>query len=67
MKAANGMVVAMHYTLTNDGGEVLDSSRDSEPLAYLPPRPQHHPPRRGAARGGGAGQHEGGGSLARGV
>ena len=35
MKAANGMVVTMHYTLTNDGGEMLDSSRDSEPLAYL--------------------------------
>lgn len=35
MKAANGMVVTMHYTLTNDGGDVLDSSRDSEPLAYL--------------------------------
>ena len=35
MKAANGMVVTMHYTLTNDGGEVLDSSHDSEPLAYL--------------------------------
>ena len=26
----------MHYTLTNDGGEVLDSSRDrGEPLVYL--------------------------------
>jgi len=35
MKAAHGMVVTMHYTLTNDKGDVLDSSREAEPLAYL--------------------------------
>ena len=35
MKAAQGMVVSMHYTLTDDSGEVLDSSRGSEPLNYL--------------------------------
>jgi FKBP-type peptidyl-prolyl cis-trans isomerase SlyD len=35
MKATAGMVVTMHYTLTDDRGEVLDSSRGSEPLAYL--------------------------------
>jgi FKBP-type peptidyl-prolyl cis-trans isomerase SlyD len=35
MKAAAGMVVTMHYTLTNDSGEVLDSSRGGEPLSYL--------------------------------
>jgi FKBP-type peptidyl-prolyl cis-trans isomerase SlyD len=35
MKAAPGMVVTMHYTLTNDQGDVLDSSRGAEPLAYL--------------------------------
>ena len=35
MKAASGMVVTMHYTLTDDSGEVLDSSQGSEPLAYL--------------------------------
>ena len=35
MKAAAGMVVTMHYTLTDDRGEVLDSSSGSEPLAYL--------------------------------
>lgn len=28
-------VVTIHYTLTNDQGEVLDSSRDREPLVYL--------------------------------
>jgi len=28
-------VVTIHYTLTNDEGEVLDSSREREPLSYL--------------------------------
>lgn len=28
-------VVSIHYTLTNDAGEVIDSSRDGEPLLYL--------------------------------
>lgn len=28
-------VVHFHYTLTNDEGEVLDSSEDHEPLAYI--------------------------------
>jgi len=28
-------VISIHYTLTNDKGAVLDSSRDSEPMAYL--------------------------------
>ena len=31
----NNLVVSMHYTLTDDNGEVLDSSEGSEPLAYL--------------------------------
>lgn len=35
MKAAAGMVVTMHYTLTDDQGEILDSSSGSDPLAYL--------------------------------
>ena len=35
MKASHGMVVSMHYTLTDDKGETLDSSRGGEPLAYL--------------------------------
>ncbi len=35
MEAANQRVVYIHYTLTNDGGEVLDSSRGGEPLAFL--------------------------------
>lgn len=28
-------VVTIHYTLTDDGGEVLDSSQGGEPLTYL--------------------------------
>jgi FKBP-type peptidyl-prolyl cis-trans isomerase SlyD len=35
MKTASGMVVTMHYTLTDDAGTVLDSSEGREPLAYL--------------------------------
>ncbi len=35
MEIANQRVVYIHYTLTNDAGDVLDSSRDGEPLAYL--------------------------------
>ncbi len=35
MKAAPGMVVSMHYTLTDDTGDVLDSSRGGEPFSYL--------------------------------
>lgn len=35
MKIADRCVVAFHYTLTNDQGEQLDSSRDQDPLTYL--------------------------------
>jgi len=35
MKTANGMVVTMHYTLTDDAGAVIDSSQGREPLPYL--------------------------------
>lgn len=35
MNASNGMVVTMHYTLTDDDGKVLDSSSGSSPLSYL--------------------------------
>lgn len=35
MQIAENAVVSFHYTLTNDAGEVLDSSRGREPLAYL--------------------------------
>jgi len=35
MKAAHGMVVSMHYTLTDDRGATLDSSRGNEPFHYL--------------------------------
>lgn len=35
MKAAQGMVVSMHYTLTDDSGSTLDSSHGGEPFNYL--------------------------------
>jgi len=35
MKTANGMVVTMHYTLTDDTGNTIDSSAGRDPLTYL--------------------------------
>src|SRR4051812_5141452 len=35
MKIQQDSVVSIHYKLTNDGGEVLDTSADGDPLAYL--------------------------------
>ncbi|MGR8935589.1 MAG: FKBP-type peptidyl-prolyl cis-trans isomerase [Gammaproteobacteria bacterium] len=35
MQIANNTVVSIHYTLTNDQGEVLDTSRGHEALSYL--------------------------------
>ena len=35
MKIAKDSVVTIHYTLTNDAGEIIDSSIDAEPLLYL--------------------------------
>jgi FKBP-type peptidyl-prolyl cis-trans isomerase SlyD len=35
MQVARDAVVLIHYTLTNEAGEVLDSSVGGEPLAYL--------------------------------
>lgn len=35
MQIADDRVVLIHYTLTNDAGETLDSSAGREPLAYL--------------------------------
>ena len=35
MKISDGMAVRIDYTLTNDAGEVLDTSEGREPLAYL--------------------------------
>jgi len=32
---ANNCVVSIHYTLKDDNGELLDTSRDSQPLTYL--------------------------------
>jgi FKBP-type peptidyl-prolyl cis-trans isomerase SlyD len=35
MQVADNMAVSIHYTLTNDDGEVIDSSIGAEPLVYL--------------------------------
>lgn len=35
MKIADDSVVAIHYTLTNAGGQTLDSSDGREPLSYM--------------------------------
>jgi len=35
MQIADRTVASFHYTLTNDAGDVLDSSEGREPLAYL--------------------------------
>ena len=35
MNIAANSVVVFHYTLTNDAGEILDTSREGEPLPYL--------------------------------
>lgn len=35
MQVADNMAVSFHYTLTNDGGEVLDSSIGDDALVYL--------------------------------
>ncbi len=35
LSIANNLVVSMHYKLTDNDGELLDSSEGSEPLAYL--------------------------------
>jgi FKBP-type peptidyl-prolyl cis-trans isomerase SlyD len=35
MQIADNMAVSIHYTLTNDEGEVLDSSIDDDALVYL--------------------------------
>jgi FKBP-type peptidyl-prolyl cis-trans isomerase SlyD len=35
MEISNEKVVSIHYTLTNNDGDVLDTSRGHEPLAYI--------------------------------
>lgn len=35
MKIQNNAVVSIHYTLTNEAGEVIDSSEGKNPLKYL--------------------------------
>ncbi len=32
---ADNLIVNMHYTLTNENGDILDSSEGADPLAYL--------------------------------
>ncbi|MEX2525030.1 MAG: peptidylprolyl isomerase [Gammaproteobacteria bacterium] len=34
MKISSGAVVSIHYTLTDDQGEVIDSSQGQDPLQY---------------------------------
>jgi FKBP-type peptidyl-prolyl cis-trans isomerase SlyD len=35
MSIAQNSVVTLHYTLKDDAGEVIDSSREGDPIAYL--------------------------------
>jgi FKBP-type peptidyl-prolyl cis-trans isomerase SlyD len=35
MQVADNMAVSIHYTLTNDEGEIIDSSADGDALVYL--------------------------------
>ena len=35
MPIVQNSVVTIHYTLKDDAGEVIDSSRDGDPIAYL--------------------------------
>ncbi|GMR00261.1 MAG: peptidylprolyl isomerase [Zetaproteobacteria bacterium] len=35
MQISKHKIVTLDYTLTNDGGEVLDTSKGQEPLAYI--------------------------------
>jgi FKBP-type peptidyl-prolyl cis-trans isomerase SlyD len=35
MQIADNTVVRIHYTLTNDAGEILDTSEGGDPLSYL--------------------------------
>ncbi len=35
MPIAQNSVVTIHYTLKDDAGEVIDTSRESDPIAYL--------------------------------
>lgn len=35
MQVATNKAVSIHYTLTNQAGDVIDSSRDGDPLPYI--------------------------------
>lgn len=35
MKISDNSIVSIHYTLTKPGGEIIESSRDGDPLDYI--------------------------------
>ncbi len=35
MQITDKMIVSIHYTLTNNNGDVIDTSKDDAPLSYL--------------------------------
>ena len=35
MKVGNSMVVEIHYIMKNESGEVIDTTQDQDPIAYL--------------------------------
>jgi len=35
MQISKGNIVSIHYTLTKPGGEIIESSRDADPLDYI--------------------------------
>ena len=51
MQIGQDTVVSIDYTLTNDDGEVLDTSKDAEPLSYIHGRGQIVPGLEGALAG----------------
>ena len=53
---ATNMVVAIHYTVSEAGGEVIDSSSGGEPLAYLHGHGNFIPGLESALEGAGVGQ-----------
>jgi FKBP-type peptidyl-prolyl cis-trans isomerase SlyD len=56
MQIAQDTVVSIDYTLTNDDGEVLDTSKDAEPLTYIHGRGQIIPGLEAALAGRSSGE-----------
>jgi FKBP-type peptidyl-prolyl cis-trans isomerase SlyD len=56
MEVSNNSVVTFHYTLTDEGGEVIESSVGSQPLAYLHGHGQIIPGLEAAMHGKSSGQ-----------